>query len=181
MIIGDPYEFAFLVDLVPYWNKKYNTKNGIFFFCVKGQLFPKEIDTAVLDTDIYYFFEYRPSSLVTLPVNVCLFNMDKIAAFKQMHNISYPGILDLSDVKKNKVIHGSYKCSTPTMEDNHYYFYAVNNGSKVRILGAEIIRKNIKNEVVYDISDEVFELILPMEYIIDVVSKLKVFYDNNIR
>ena len=179
MIIGDPYKFAFIIDLVPYWNEQYNTKNGIFFFCMEGKLFPKEIDTAALDTDIYYFFEYQPSSLVTLPVNIFLFNMDKITAFKQMHNLSYPEILDLSDVN-DIIIYENHKCSTLTIEDNHYYFYAVSNGNQVRILGAEIIQKNIKNEIVYDIFDEVFEIVVSRDYIVDIVSKLKTFCDNNI-
>ena len=39
MIIGDPYKFAFWVDIVPSWNDDSAWINGIFCMLVNGKIY----------------------------------------------------------------------------------------------------------------------------------------------
>ncbi len=49
MIIGDPYKFAILSEVINEWNIDDAFCNGVLLFCVNGDIYPKEVVTA-LDT-----------------------------------------------------------------------------------------------------------------------------------
>ena len=54
MIIGDPYKFAILSGVINEWNIDDTFCNGVLLFCVNGDIYPKEVVTATLGSEIEY-------------------------------------------------------------------------------------------------------------------------------
>lgn len=78
MRTGSPYKFAVFADVVEEWNDNSGVfKNGVLLFCVDGHLFPQEVVTATLSSEMQPFRE----SLMNIKVNKNLFNMPKERAY----------------------------------------------------------------------------------------------------
>jgi len=78
MIVGNPYTFAILAEVVDEWNPEGTTFHlGLLYYCVDGVLFPSDVRTATLKAEI------RPvKELLMHPaVDVKLFIMGKEEAF----------------------------------------------------------------------------------------------------
>ena len=54
MIIGDPYKFAILSEVINEWNIDGTFCNGVLLFCVNGDMYLKEVVTATLGSEIEY-------------------------------------------------------------------------------------------------------------------------------
>ena len=54
MIIGDSYKFAILSGEINEWNIDDAFCNGVLLFCVNGDIYPKEVVTATLGSEIEY-------------------------------------------------------------------------------------------------------------------------------
>lgn len=126
MILGDPYKFAIIIKIIKEWNIGEAFGNGVLLFCVDGSIFPKEIFTASLNSEINPLKE----KLKNIAANNEIFKMEKKAAFKKIYNITFP-------------------------EDNSYIF-AVSDGARIRILASKLkyireeSRHKLKNINVYE-------------------------------
>ena len=181
MVIGNPYKFAFIIDIVPEWNGDDTYTQGIFFMCIEGKLFPPVLDTTTLSSDISYILRGSPYSspaLFSLPVNIILFNKEKKQSFIDMFNLTYPGCLnpeiDLDDLSITNDY--TYKASNPTMEDNNNHVFIVSDGDSVRILGAQVDAIHDEGYDAYFVSDIVHESILSKDEMTGLILELKNFY-----
>ena len=53
MIIGNPHTFAIITQAVKEWNIEGSFwSSGVLLFCIDGALFPKQIATATLNSEI---------------------------------------------------------------------------------------------------------------------------------
>ena len=87
MIIGNPYKFAIIVNVINEWNPKGDTwRNGVLLFSVDGELFTKELHTAVLNSEIQPLKE----KLMNITINEEIYNMEKEQAYFQMEKIRFP-------------------------------------------------------------------------------------------
>lgn len=173
MIIGNPYTFAFIVDKVPEWSDN-SFKNGIFLVSINGVIFPPELATATLNTDLYYFFEVAPSSLITMPINNTFFNMDKVKLFSILYNsVSSRGLTQCN--KKYNFNGNKFKFSTTSMEDEGCYCFSICNGKKLRVIGANV-KKKLSVKADECASFFVSEIEVDIQYMKEKLKELKKFY-----
>lgn len=133
MILGNPYKFAIITKAIKEWNVDETFCNGVLLFCVDGSMFPKEILTAPLNSEINPLKE----KLQKIVINIEIFNMDKEDAFKQIYNVTFPEDIDIDNDYQFDITPLSFP------EDNCYIF-AVSDGVQVRILAAKL--KYIREE-----------------------------------
>ena len=55
MIIGNPYTFSIIIDIVDEWNIDKSFNNGLLFIGVNGVLIPDKILNATLNVEIPVF------------------------------------------------------------------------------------------------------------------------------
>lgn len=127
MILGNPYKFAIIIKTIREWNVDKTFYNGVLFFCVDGSMFPKEILTVPLTSEINPLKE----NLENISVDIALFNMEKEAAFKQIYNVTFPEDISMDNDYQFDITPLSFS------EDNCYIF-AVSDGTRVRILAAKL-------------------------------------------
>ena len=57
MILGNPYKFAIIIQIIKQWNKEESADNpfcnGVLLFCIDGNIYTEEILTATLKTEVY--------------------------------------------------------------------------------------------------------------------------------
>lgn len=163
MIIGEPYECAFWMDIVPKWNADNSTWiNGVFSLCIKGKIYPC-IDTSTLNSDLSTLLYTWHSHSMPCD-NESLFHASKADALKCLLEITYPTIGEENY---------KYKLSTQTIEDNDVYSFIVADKNKVRILIATIPNNNGSLEMDETKIDEV---IIAKSEICSMVSELDSYY-----
>lgn len=140
MILGNPYKFAIILKTIKEWNLDEAFCNGILLFCIDGSIFPKEILTATLKSEIGQLRE----NLENIAVDTSLFYAENGRAFKQIYNMIVPADFTLDNDYRFDI--------TPlSFADDNCYTFAVSNGTQVRILAAKleyikkISRHNLKN------------------------------------
>lgn len=140
MILGDPYKFAIIVKTIKEWNVDETFCNGILLFCIDGSIYPKEIFTATLKSEINLLKE----NLENIAVDNELFYAEKEGAFNQIYNMVFPANSDLDNDYRFDI--------TPlSFSDDNCYIFAISNGTQVRILAAKLkyikifSRHNLKN------------------------------------
>lgn len=188
MIIGDPYRFAFIIDLVPDWNpiESKGFVQGVFFMSIDGILYPKKITTTTLSSDLWYMFgPHGPrNAFLTLPFNADIFNLEKKLAFTELYKITYPCILhdDNGDMYSENTACSDYTYLGATLEitDNGSYVFVVRNGERIRILGAEVVKKRKHGEFSYFVSNQVRECFISSVELRKLVKKLKSFYSRKV-
>lgn len=127
MIIGDPYRFAIIMKTIKEWNIDETFCNGVLLFCVDGNIYPKEICNATLNSEINPLKE----RLENIGIDNKIFNMNKEEAFQQIYDRTFPEDWDLDNDYQFDI--------TPlSFSDNDCYIFAVSNGIQVRILAAEL-------------------------------------------
>ncbi|EKN6165471.1 immunity 42 family protein [Yersinia enterocolitica] len=170
MIFGDPYRFAIWVECIPQWSKSY--KNGFFYFFVNGNMYPDDVRTSTLDVDFNDIIGEK-NALISLPHNDDVFNAPTNEAFDALFKMAYPESTP-DDEYPDQVFDF---CASPTIiNDSGAYFFAVSNGSLVRIIGGKITKlvdgdnkkvwKNIESPLIEDITITKNELN-------DIITKLK--------
>lgn len=165
MIIGDPYKFSIMLDMVEEWNIDSSFYNGILFFSIDGDLFPKEILTSTLKCEIPILL----NRLKNITINNTIFNMQKEEAFLYIYNVTFPE--DVNEENDYK-----YDVSPQEFSDYDYFVFAVGNGKDIRILAAKLnYRTNASHHELKDIDvketfidgKELCEIILALENWID--------------
>jgi len=122
MILGNPVKFAILLDEASMWTSEGDTwRNGLLFLCVDGEIFPKKIYVATINTDGDFLIDM----LKDIPVDMRIFNAEKERAFTEMYNLTFANGYDYTY---------KYFIAPPVLSDYHYYVFAVSNGSEIRIM-----------------------------------------------
>lgn len=178
MIIGDPYKFAFIIDEVSEWSNG-SFRNGIFFVVINGILFPSEVENCTLNSDLYLFFEARPSSLVRMPANDKLFIMNKEELFNKLYDS-----LGSDEIYHDGRFSGSlgeiFKFSTTTMEDQGYYLFSIRNENSLRFIAANIGQTSNFESNESSLSHVIYDSLFELNYIEDKLIKLKNYYENHL-
>lgn len=162
MILGNPYKFAVIMQTIKEWNIDDTFCNGVLLFCVDGKIFPQEILTAPLTSEINPLKE----KLQNIAVNAEIFNMDKRKAFEQMYNVTFPEDMTIDNDYKFDITPLSFP------EDNCYIF-AVSDSVQVRILAAKL--KYIREESRHMLKNvDITEALISMKEMKEIAGKLKV-------
>ena len=162
MIFGDPYKFAIISKKIKEWNMDENFCNGVLLFCVNGGMFPKEILTAPLNSEINPLKE----KLQNISVNIEIFNMNKEEAFKQIYNVTFP---------EDNNIDNDYQFDiTPlSFPEDNCYIFAVSDGVLVRILAAKL--KYIVEESRHVLQNvDINETFISVEEMREIAKELKI-------
>ena len=160
MIVGDPYRFALDMQKIEEWNYcEDNTfLNGVLLFFIDGTIFPTEIKTATLTSELMPL-----KTILENPViDKQLFNMKKEEAYIKLYNLTFPE----GDNTDNNY---DYHLTPASFSEDNCHVFCVSNGSECRILAAhlnyliDISRHSLKNI-------QVKEGILPKKDIIQITN-----------
>jgi len=169
VIIGDPFKFAIIIEVLKMWNPTdYNGfANGVLLFCVDGELFPNFVVNATLGYELqgHVFMD----KLASPAVNNELYHMEAEKAFFEMHYITRPHYT--SDIEENDC----YNITPQILSDNRCQVFAVSNGEQVRILASRL-NNYLFRESRYDLRKlDISEIFLPINELNEIVSELKIF------
>lgn len=139
MIIGNPYKFSIFVETIKEWNLDGTFCNGILLFSINGILFPKEIITATLKSEIPPLKE----KLSNIIVDEELYNMSKEKVFIEIYHKIFPEDININNDYR-------FDITPSSLSDNGYFIFAVSNGIYARILADEL--KYIRKESCHDLS-----------------------------
>lgn len=130
MIIGDPYKFAVIVQVINEWSETW--MNGVFMLTINGKIIPDGIFTSSLECDCKEMDDNLNRMLSCLPVNMEFYELDSREAFIRMYNLACPNNIDIDNDYR-------FKVSTSGFEDNDYWVFAVSNGSDIRFIASKLI------------------------------------------
>lgn len=134
MIFGNPYHFAIWTEFVPQWSESY--KNGLFHLVINGNLYPDDIRTSTLSSDLYDITD-RDCALISQPQNDEIFNLSTEDAFKRLFDLAYPEPSE-QDEYPDQVF--DYCITSPNISSRGGCFFAVANDISLRIIGGNIQR-----------------------------------------
>ncbi|WP_239954914.1 immunity 42 family protein [Pantoea sp. Z09] len=131
MIFGDPYRFAIWTDYIPQWSESY--ENGLFYLLINGNLYPDDIRTSTLSTDLYEITG-KDCALVSHPENREIFTLPKKEAFEALLNLAYPEPSE-DDEYPEQVF--DYCITSSNVSSFGGCFFAVANEGSLRIIGGQ--------------------------------------------
>lgn len=183
MIFGDPYRFAIWVEYLPQWGEAF--KNGLFNLMVNGNLYPNDIRTATLSTDLFEIID-NECALISLPENKDVFDMSVENAFDFLLKLAYPESTEENEYPDQIL---DYSILSSNISGYGAHFFAVANKNAVRIIGGKteyLIQESSKKINVWeDIKNPLLEdIILPKDEINKIMNDLKkythsLFYKTN--
>ena len=127
MIIGDPYKFAILSEVINEWNIDDTFCNGVLLFCVNGDIYPKEVVTATLRCEI----EYLKQKLRNITTDKRLYILPPQQAFAEIYGITFPEDMDSDN-------EDCFDITPASLSDHNCFVFAVCNGVNVRVLASEL-------------------------------------------
>lgn len=157
MVLGNPYVFSIVLDVVDKWNSEdsYSFYNGILVFYIGGEIFPRKMISATLGSEVPNLVE----QFSKIPVNEMLFDVKKEEAFLKIYYITHPEDVDIDNDY-------SYDITPYCFGDINSYVFAVSNGKQVRIL-ASSLERGLEDNI------EIAEVFISMDDVDEVISKLK--------
>lgn len=93
MVIGNPYKFSIILQIIEEWNVDYTFGNGVLMLCVDGNLFPNEIVTATLKCEVAPLID----SLNGVVQDERLFSMSRESSFAELYNCTFPENLEVAN------------------------------------------------------------------------------------
>ncbi|MDJ0041073.1 immunity 42 family protein [Pantoea allii] len=164
MIFGDPYRFAIWVEHVPQWGCSY--KNGLFYLVINGNLYPSDLRTSTLSTDLYEITD-SDSALMSLPENNGIFQLNTKDAFNELSSLAYPEASE-EDEYPNQFF--DYCIPSSNISSFGGYFFAVASDNSLRIIGGvteHLVKdRNEDRNIWMDIDKPLLEdIILPKDEI----------------
>lgn len=127
MILGNPDQFAIIMKTVEAWNRDEAFCNGVLLFCVDGNIFPKKVLNATLNSEI----NPLKKQLGNNGIDNTIFQMKKEEAFRRIYDITFPEDWNGDNDYQFDITPFSFS-------DKNYYIFAVSNGIQVRILAAKL-------------------------------------------
>jgi hypothetical protein len=162
VILGNPYKFAILLEVVNDWNvkDKYSFYNGILEFYVNGNIFPYKMVNATLGSEVPNLI--RQFSHIS--INKRVFDMKREKAFFEIYHIIYP---DNEDIDNDS----NYDITPYSFCDINCHVFAVSNGEQIRILAANLECR--LDEETYQLNNiEIAETYISIDDVNDFVTKL---------
>ncbi|WP_166873345.1 immunity 42 family protein [Enterobacter sp. Ap-1006] len=139
MIFGDPYRFAIWTEYVPQWGGA--IKNGLFYLVINGNLYPGDVRTSTLFSDLYEIIA-NDCALISHPQNKDIFSLPTEDAFKNLFRLAYPEPSE-EDEYPEQVF--DYCITSPNVSEFGGCFFAVANDVSLRIIGG-ITEHLVKDE-----------------------------------
>ncbi len=161
MLIGDPYKFAIIFDRVDAWNASLSDSNGYFSLCVDGKVFPEFAINSILSVSIN---DVR-NSLVNIPADETIYDMDKDDAIKVLYQLVYPDF-DSDDENDYRFL-----ISTNDLTDNDYFIFAVGGKDRIRLLAAKLMYDFAESTHIFE-KAEITDIVIEKEEINDIVCKI---------
>ena len=164
MIIGNPYTFSIIIDIVDEWNIDKSFNNGLLFMGINGVLIPNKILSVTLNAEVFSLIKKLENPIE----NINIFSMEKNDAFicicRQIFSDDY------SDANSSS----SYDITPWEFADNDYFVFMVSNGKHVRILSAEL--QYVMEESVYNLEGiDVIDTYISSEELKKIIEKLRLF------
>lgn len=142
MIFGNPYHFAIWTEIVPQWSESY--KNGLFHLVINGNLYPDDIRTSTLASDLYEITD-SDCALISQPKNDEVFYLPTEIAFERLFALNYPEPSE-QDQYPEQIF--DYCITSSNISSRGGCFFAVSNDISLRIIGGTIqhLVKDVSNE-----------------------------------
>ena len=121
MVIGNPYKFSIMVDVVDEWNMDNTFNNGLLFMGIDGRLFLSKITNTALNAELFQLIK----NLKRSKKNEEIFKMEKEQAFVYIYNLTYP-------TDWNTDNDYTYTITPYEFEDNNSFVFMVSNGERIR-------------------------------------------------
>ena len=167
MVIGNPYVFSIMIDIVDEWNSDKSFNNGLLFMGINGVLIPKKITTATLNTEIFPLIRKLKNPMK----NKDIFKMEKKEAFSCIYEQTFPSAYDVENDY-------SYYITPFEFENNNCLIFMVGDGEQIRILASEV--EYIKEESTHNLQKlDVIETYISNEELEKIVEKLSIFHMNS--
>jgi len=139
MIFGNPYRFAIWTEYIPQWGESY--KNGLFYLVINGSLYPSDMRTSTLSSDLYEIID-KDCALISHPQNDEIFSLSTEEAFKRLFNLAYPEPSEEEEYPEQLFV---YCITSPNVSDSGGCFFAVANDTSLRIIGG-VTERLVKDE-----------------------------------
>lgn len=138
MMLGNPYKFSIIIDIINEWNIDGAFCNGVLLFCVDGNIFPNEVITATLKCEVQLLKE----NIKNLTIDEELYTMQKDKAFVKIYNITFPYDTDINNDYR-------FDISPQSFSDSDCFVFAISNGNQVRIMASKLnyITKDSRHEL----------------------------------
>ena len=127
MVIGSPYNFFVICQIINEWNNDNTYNNGVLLFAIDGEIFPKEIINMSLNTEISRLID----KMHNVKENTILFDGEKDTVIKEMYKTTFP-----DDINSDNDY--SYLMTPFGMQDNDNFIFAVRKENKKRLLATKI-------------------------------------------
>ena len=163
MLIGNPDRVAFLIERIPEWEES-NWKNGLLFFLIKGQLFPKEVRTTTLNCEFPAFLGEEHSPLLHPIVDLELYTLADELLFRQIAQRTYP-----SDVNTDNDY--SFSVELHEINDAGFAVFILSNEKSVKFLIGQCMEES------YQLIDTVE---IPVVEHKQIILGLKQYYNNDL-
>ncbi|HCQ7773906.1 TPA: immunity 42 family protein [Enterobacter kobei] len=129
MIFGNPYRFAIWTDYIPQWGESY--KNGLFHLIINGNLYPHNIRTSTLFSDLLEITD-NDCALISHPQNEDIFSLSTEHAFKELLNLAYPEPSQEDEYPEQTF---DYIITSSNISESGGRFFAIADGKSLRIIG----------------------------------------------
>lgn len=127
MIFGNPEKFAFLIEKVPEWCNG-SFVNGLLYVHVNGEIFPKELRTTTLSSDLRGLPNY---AFVKPPLDERLYSLSDVALFEELRKLRYPAYFGEDEEADDDY---RFDIELRELSDCGYHIFALTNGEQVRII-----------------------------------------------
>lgn len=161
MLIGNPYKFAIIFDRVAEWNASLMDDNGYFALCVDGKMFPNIVINAIISVSV----NELKKSLMGIPVNEAIYDMDTVNLFKALYDLVFP------DIENDDDNDYRYLLAPPDLTDIDNLVFAVEGRGKIKILAAKLEYNVAESTHVFDES-AITEVILEKNEINEIIRQI---------
>jgi len=127
VVIGNPYKFSIILQIIEEWNVDYTFGNGVLMLCVDGNLFPNEIVTATLKCEVAPLID----SLNGVVQDERLFSMSRESSFAELYNCTFPENLEVANDYR-------FLISPMVLSDEGCFVFAIKSDCQVRILASKL-------------------------------------------
>ncbi len=164
MIFGNPFEFAFFIDIVDEWSSL-PFHNGYFAISIDSNLYPNDVRCSTLNIVLSEILSEK-SPLITLPENETLFKDNPKIAFEKIQDITFP---ENSDIGNDY----TYRVQLTEFEDAGYILFMVRFIDQVKLIIGEYCNETFKHkyldEVIVDqktINEMIIKIAKTFKYMI---------------
>ena len=161
MLVGNPDKLAFLIERVPEWEADDVYKNGLLFLFINGRMYPKQLRTTTLSTELFVLLDEN-SPLMNPVINNELYELNSNELFQFISQLTYPADYD----KDNDY---SYLIDFHEINDSGYSVFIISNDQNIKVL----IGKWLEDIIVF-----IDEIEIRMQEYETIKQQLTIFYNH---